>query len=95
MNNKKQLPVFKNEDDEREFWATHDLTDVFDPEKRRIVAFPNLQLATETITLRVSSPMLEGLKALAHKRDVPYQSLMKQWLAEKLQAERASRVKDL
>jgi predicted DNA binding CopG/RHH family protein len=78
----KKLPVFKNEDEEREFWATHSLMDVFDESKARIVTFPNLKPSSKTITLRLPIGLLEKIKIEANKRDVPYQSYIKMKLSE-------------
>lgn len=83
----KQLPEFKNEDEEREFWATHKLSDVFDVKKGINVVFPNLRPSTKTITIRVPESLLNSLKAIANKKDVPYQSLVKIFLDEKVREE--------
>lgn len=87
MKKRKQLPVFKNEDEEREFWATHELSDVFDVAKGVNVVFPNLKRSTKAITIRVPESLLYALKVLANKKDVPYQSLMKIFLDEKVREE--------
>ena len=84
---KKKIPHFKNEDQEREFWATHDSTDYIDWSKAKRVFFPNLKPSVRSISLRLPESMLEGLKVLANKRDVPYQSLMKIFLSERLEKE--------
>ena len=84
---KKKVPRFKSEDEEREFWATHDSTDYMDWKKARLVVFPNLKPSTKTISLRLPETMLLDLKLLAHQRDVPYQSLIKILLAEKIREE--------
>lgn len=81
----KQIPKFKNEDEERDFWAIHDLTDYFDVVKAEPVIFPNLKPSTETISLRLPQYMLARIKQLANAKDVPYQSLMKIFLAEKIE----------
>ncbi len=88
MKKLKLIPRFKNEDEEAEFWATHDSTDYFDI-SRAIVnpSFPNLKLSTKTITIRVTESLLNSLKMLANKRDVPYQSLVKMFLDEKIREE--------
>lgn len=83
----KQISKFKSEDEERDFWATHDSTEYFDMSKPLKISFPNLKPSTRTITLRLSESMLSHLKTLANKKDVPYQSLMKIYLAEKIQEE--------
>ena len=84
MNN---IPRFKCEAEERRFWLTHDSTDYVDWTKARGVAMPNLKPSTQTISLRLPKSMIEELKLLANKRDVPYQSLLKVFLAERLEAE--------
>lgn len=88
---KKQIPTFKNEDDEREFWATHDATEFIDWSKAKRAVFPNLKPSTKSISLRLPESVLVGLKMLANKRDVPYQSLLKVFLAEKVEQELRSR----
>lgn len=84
----KSIPKFRSEAQEREFWAEHDSADYFDWSRARVVRFPNLQPSTATISLRLPQGMLDELKVLAHRRDVPYQSLLKMFLAERLQRER-------
>ena len=83
----KKIPTFKNEDEEREFWADHDSADYIDWNKANKVVFPNLKPSTKTISLRLSESLLDELKFLANKKDVPYQSLMKVFLTEKVQEE--------
>jgi predicted DNA binding CopG/RHH family protein len=83
----KKIPEFKNEDEEFEFWSNHDLTDYFDISKTKRVTFPNLKPSTKIISIRLPEPLLNHLKTLANKRDVPYQSLLKIFLAEKIQEE--------
>lgn len=87
MKKLKLLPKFKNEDEEQKFWDTHDLTDYFDMSKAQKVVFPNLKLSTQSISLRLPVSLLAQVKSLANKRDVPYQSLMKIFLAEKVREE--------
>ncbi|MGA7871498.1 MAG: BrnA antitoxin family protein [Candidatus Binatus sp.] len=84
---KKALPKFKSEDSEREFWAQHDSADFIDWRKGKRVTLPNLRPSSQTISLRLPKPMLDRLKLLANKRDVPYQSLLKMFVAERLKAE--------
>jgi predicted DNA binding CopG/RHH family protein len=84
---KKSLPKFKNEDTEREFWASHDSADYIDWRKGNRATLPNLRPSSQTISLRLPKPMLDRLKLLANKRDVPYQSLLKMFVAERLKAE--------
>ena len=83
----KRIPKFKNEDEERDFWSKHDSTDYLDWDKAKKVVFPNLKPSVKSISIRLPEHMLETLKILANKRDVPYQSLLKIFLAERIQAE--------
>jgi predicted DNA binding CopG/RHH family protein len=88
MNKKlKTVPKFRSEAEERLFWETHDTADYFDLSKARRVQFPNLKLSTTAISLRLPQGLLDRIKIAANKRDVPYQSLIKVWLAEKVDAE--------
>lgn len=80
----KLIPRFKNEDEERDFWATHDATDYFDQFKPVEFDLSELKFSTETISLRLPQYLLARIKELANKKDVPYQSLMKIFLAEKV-----------
>ncbi|MBI2439992.1 MAG: BrnA antitoxin family protein [Lentisphaerae bacterium] len=84
---KKQVPAFKNEDEERAFWATHDSAEFVDWSKAKRAVFPNLKPSTKTISLRLPESIIAALKVLANKRDVPYQSLLKVLLAEKVEQE--------
>ena len=83
----KPLPAFKNEDEEREFWATHDTTDYFDFSNARPVNLPNLKFSTRTISIRFPQSLIDAIKVEANRRDVPYQSLIKmilhEWIEEK------------
>ena len=83
----KKIPEFKNEDEERKFWAIHDSTDYVDWSKAEEVVFPNLRPTTESISLRLPAFLLARVKQIANKRDVPYQSLMKIFLAERVEKE--------
>ena len=84
---KKQVPAFKNEDAERAFWATHDSTEFVEWAQAKRAVFPNLKPSTKTISLRLPESIIAALKLLANKRDVPYQSLLKVFLAEKVEQE--------
>ncbi|HDZ02128.1 MAG TPA: hypothetical protein ENH52_11835 [Nitrospirae bacterium] len=84
---KKRIPKFMNEDKEREFWATHDSTDYIDWNKGKKIVLSKLKPSIKTISLRLPESMLEELKLLANKRDVPYQSLLKIFLAERIEEE--------
>ena len=83
----KPLPAFKSEEEEREFWATHDSMDYVDWSETERVVFPNLKPTARTISLRLPETMIGNLKLLANKRDVPYQSLLKTFLADRLKKE--------
>jgi predicted DNA binding CopG/RHH family protein len=83
----KPVPKFRSEAEERAFWESHDTADYFDLSKARRVQFPNLKLSTQSISLRLPQGLLERIKVAANRRDVPYQSLIKVWLAEKVDAE--------
>lgn len=87
MKKLKSIPRFRSEDEEREFWATHDSTEYFDWSRAVRVVFPNLQPSTRTISLRLPESLLADLKVLANRLDVPYQSLMKVYLAERVMRE--------
>lgn len=84
---KKKIPHFRNEEEERAFWATHDSTEYVDWKKSKRIILPNLEPSTKTISLRLPQSMLEELKLLANKRDVPYQSLVKIFLADRIERE--------
>ena len=83
----KPKPTFKSEAEEAAFWASHDSTEYVDYTKSRRMIFPKLKPSTETISLRLPKSLLEQLKTLANKRDVPYQTLLKLFLLERVQAE--------
>ena len=87
-NNKKKIPAFKTETQERGFWAREDSTPYLDWTKGKKALFPNLKPTLRTISLRLPESMIAQLKVLANKRDVPYQSLMKIFLAERLEKEK-------
>jgi len=81
------LPAFASEAEERAFWERTDSADRIDWRQAERVLLPNLEPSKRTISLRLPVSLLERLKVAAHKRDVPYQSLIKIWLAEKLRTE--------
>ena len=85
MKPKKRLPKFKSEAGERRFWSTHDSTDYLDWSKAKRVLFPNLKPSVKTISIRLPESLLDALKTLANERDVPYQSLVKIILAERVE----------
>ncbi len=78
----KKLPIFKSESDEQVFWKTHDSTDYVDWGPATPATFPNLRPTTRSISLRLPEMMIQHLKQLAHKRDIPYQSLIKVFLQD-------------
>ena len=80
----KPIPVFQTEAEERDFWETHDSTEYIDWGKAEAVRLPNLKPSWTSISLRLPTSMLERIKIAANKRDVPYQSLIKAWLSEKI-----------
>lgn len=79
----KPIPSFRNEEQERHFWETHDSSDYVDWSTAKRARFPNLKPSTTSISLRLPLGLLERIKIAANKRDMPYQSLIKAWLAEK------------
>ncbi len=83
----KEIPIPKTEDEEREFWAKEDSTDFIDWNSSESVILPKLKPTTRTISLRISESMLEKIRLVANKRDVPYQSLIKIFLKERLDDE--------
>lgn len=86
----KKLPKFKTEEEERQFWSTHDSTEYVDYSKAKKAIFPELKPSPITISLRMPVSLLSQLKVLAHKRDLPYHSLIKQFLAERIRREFSS-----
>jgi predicted DNA binding CopG/RHH family protein len=86
----RKIPKFKNEDDEREFWATHSPLDYFDTGDIKKASFPKLKPSLKSISIRLPEDMLAELKILANKKDVPYQSLAKIYLARQIALERNS-----
>ena len=80
------LPRFESEAEERAFWESHDSADYLDWSQAERVVMPNLRPTSKAISLRLPVALLERIRVAAHKRDVPYQSLIKIWLAEKADA---------
>ncbi len=80
----KLIPEFASEQEERAFWETHDSSEYVDWSRAKRVAFPNLKPTTQSISLRLPLSLLEAIKSAANSKDVPYQSLIKIWLHEKL-----------
>ncbi len=81
----KKIPDFNTEQEERDFWENHDSTEFVDWDNAKLAVFPNLKPTTKPISLRLPEGMLAAIKAEANKRDVPYQSLIKIWLSERLE----------
>ena len=83
----KSLPIFANEAEERSFWENHDSSEYMDWSKAQRVVLPKLKPTTKTISLRLPQHLLDSIKSAANSRDVPYQSLIKVWLQEKLRSQ--------
>jgi predicted DNA binding CopG/RHH family protein len=86
-NSLKNIPVFKNEAEELNFWSKNDTTDYFEFSSKSTAAFPNLKYSTESISIRLPKSLLNNVKSIANKKDVPYQSLIKVYLADKVNEE--------
>ena len=80
----KEVPSFSSEEEVRVFWEQHDSAEYLDWNKAQQIVMPNLKPTTKTISLRLPLHLLDSIKSAAHSRDVPYQSLIKVWLQEKL-----------
>lgn len=91
----KSIPEFHTHEEAGAFWMTHDTTEYLDWSKARRVQFPKLRPSTKTISLRLPQGMLDELRILANQQDVPYQSLLKVYLAERVAAERGQSTKGL
>lgn len=83
----KDIPTFQNEDEEREFWAREDSIDFIDWETGDVSVLPNLKPTTRTISLRMPESMLNQIRLIANQRDVPYQSLIKMFLKDRIKEE--------
>ena len=88
MTKLKKVPDFKTEKEERDFWESHDSGEYLDLSKAERAVLPNLKPSTKTISLRLPQGLLDSIKVEANKRDMPYQSLIKVWLAKAIQASR-------
>ena len=88
---KKKIPKFESEDQEREFWSNQDSAEYIDWGKAKRLTFPKLKPSTRTISVRLPESMLDDLKMLANKKDIPYQSLLKVFLAERIKEELRSK----
>jgi predicted DNA binding CopG/RHH family protein len=84
MKTLKKIPKFKNEIDEIEFWKRNDSTEYIDYSKAKKLGFPNLKPSTKSISIRLPESLLQRLKIIANKKDIPYQSLIKVYLSEKI-----------
>ena len=84
---KKKIPKFRNEDEERDFWSTHDSTEFINWRQAKRLTLKNLKPSTKTISVRLPESLLDDLKLLANRHDVPYQSLLKIFLAERIKQE--------
>jgi len=84
---KKKIPIFETEAEERKFWQQNDSTEYIDWEDAEEVVLPRLKPSTRKISIRLPESMIEELKVLANKRDVPYQSLLKIFLSERINSE--------
>lgn len=84
---KNRIPKFRNEEEERVFWSSHDSTEYIDWSKAKGITLSNLRPSVRSISIRLPEIMVEELKLLAHKKDIPYQSLMKLYISEKVEEE--------
>ncbi len=87
----RKIPKFKSEAEERKFWSSHDSVDYIDWRRGKRAILPDLRPSARAISIRLPQSMIDELKLIANRRDVPYQSLLKIFLAERLQQERQSR----
>ena len=85
---KSKIPTFKSEAEERAFWEKHDSTDYVDWRKAKKAVLPNLKPSTTTISLRLPEALLDRIKVEANRQDMPYQSLIKAWLAQDIDEHR-------
>jgi len=88
MTKLKKVPSFNTEIEERKFWESHDSSEYLDLSKAQRAVLPNLKPSTKTISLRLPEGLLDNIKVEANKRDMPYQSLIKVWLAKEIQETR-------
>lgn len=84
---KSRIPKFRNEDEERKFWDFHDSTEYIDWSKAKDITLSNLKPSVRSISIRLPEIMVEELKLIAHKKDIPYQSLMKLYISERVEEE--------
>ncbi len=83
----KEVPSFQNEDEERKFWSKHDSTEFLNWDEAEVSVLPNLKPTTRSISIRISESMLNQIRLIANKRDVPYQSLIKMFLKDRINEE--------
>ena len=91
MKRLKKMPKFASEDAERKFWAVHDTSEYFDYSRAVKISFPNLKQTSRTISIRLPESLLANIKVIANQADVPYQSMMKMLLTEKVSEVRRRR----
>lgn len=91
MKTLKKKPNFKNEKEERAFWSNHDATEYIDFSKSERLSLPNLKPSTRSISIRLPESMLQRLKVIANRKDIPYQSLIKVYLSEKIRDDQSRR----
>jgi predicted DNA binding CopG/RHH family protein len=87
----KSIPKFKNEEEERAFWSKHDSSEYLDWKNAERVLFPNLKPSTRSISLRLPESLLDALRQMANERDIPYQSLIKMILQDRIEKDLKSR----
>lgn len=87
MKEEKKIPDFKNEDEERKFWSSHDSTDYIDWSRAKKIRFPELKPSKKAISIRMPKFLIDELKIISNRRGVPYQSLLKEFLAERIEKE--------
>ena len=92
MKKSKRIPSFKNKDEERDFWSTHDSTEYINWAKAERAHFPHLRPSSRHISIRLPERLFEQLRNIARQKDIPYQSLMKVYLAERVKEELKTRV---
>ena len=92
MKKLRKMPRFKSEDEERKFWSTHNSTEYVDWSRAERAYFPNLHPSSRHISIRLPERLFEQLRNIAHQKDIPYQSLMKVYLAERVKEELKTRV---
>jgi len=88
---KKEIPAFKSEGEERDFWDSVDSTEYFEFNRKNKILFPNLKFSTESISIRLPKSLLDSIKVIANKKDVPYQSLIKIYLSDRVSKERSKK----